>query len=91
MELYSGDTCELIKSLENKGYKHTYIDGGTTIQHFLNQKLINELTITKAPILLGDGVSLFGKLNNEIKLEKSSATSFANDFIQEKYIVNYSL
>ena len=41
VEMYSGDLLTLISNLENEGYKHAYIDGGTTIQAFINLKLIN--------------------------------------------------
>lgn len=87
--MYSGKLLELITNLENLGYKHAYIDGGTTIQAFINLKLINEITITKAPILLGEGIALFGKTAKEIKLENGKAIAFPNDFIQVKYTVNY--
>ncbi len=90
VEMYSGDICELIKSLEGKGYKHAYIDGGTTITAFLNLKLINDMTITKAPVLLGEGIPLFGKLHNSIKLQQAQSTAFKNDFVQLKYRVNYA-
>lgn len=89
VEMFSGDIAELVKELEGKGFSHAYIDGGSTITSFLNHKLINEMTITRAPVLLGEGIPLFGKLNNQIKLVSSKATAFANDFIQEKYEVNY--
>ncbi len=89
VEMYSGDLLTLISNLENEGHKHAYIDGGTTIQEFINLKLINEITITKAPILLGEGISLFGKTFKDIKLEKAEAIAFPNDFIQLKYKVNY--
>lgn len=89
VEMYSGDLLALVSNLENKGYKHAYIDGGTTIQAFINLKLINEITITKAPILLGEGKPLFGKTFNDIKLEEGKAIAFPNDFIQLKYKVNY--
>lgn len=89
VEMYSGDLNELISSLEKEGLKHAYIDGGTTIQAFINLKLINEMTITRAPVLLGEGISLFGKTTTDIKLEKAESIAFPNDFIQEKYKVNY--
>jgi dihydrofolate reductase len=66
------------------------IRGGATITSFLNLKLIDEMTITRIPILLGEGIPLFGKLNNCIKLENSEATASSNDFIQIKYSVNYT-
>lgn len=89
VEMYSGDITKLISQLESCGYKHAYIDGGTTITTFINLQLINEMTITKAPIILGEGVPLFGKLNKSIKLINSETTVFPNDFIQEKFGVNY--
>lgn len=90
VEMYSGDMLSLVTNLEKEGYKHAYIDGGTTIQTFINLKLINEITITKAPIILGEGIPLFGKTFKDVKLVGSEAIAFSNDFIQFKYRVNYS-
>ena len=87
--MYSGDLLTLISNLENEGYQHAYIDGGKTIQEFMNLKLINEITITKAPVLLGEGIPLFGKFTSEIKLEKAQAIAFPNDFVQVNYKVKY--
>jgi len=89
VEMYSGDLLTLISHLENEGHKHAYIDGGTTIQAFMNLKRINEITITKAPIILGEGIPLFGKTFKNIKLEEAQAVAYSNDFIQLKYKVNY--
>tara|TARA_R110001592_G_scaffold10110_2_gene52756 strand:+ start:16895 stop:17458 length:564 start_codon:yes stop_codon:yes gene_type:complete len=89
VEMFSGEVTDLIEKLEGKGFDHAYIDGGATITSFLNLRLIDEMTITRAPVLLGNGISLFGKLDNQIKLSDSEATAFANDFIQVKYRVNY--
>jgi len=89
IELYSGDIKELILSLENSGFKHAYIDGGSTITSFIKLELINEMTITQVPVLLGKGIPLFGKLNKHVKLENAQALIFHNDFIQVKYGVTY--
>ena len=89
VEMYSGDLNDLVAQLENDDFKHAYIDGGTTIQAFLNLKLINEMTITRAPILLGEGKPLFGKTFKDIKLTQAKAIAFANDFIQVSYQVSY--
>ncbi|MDG3086519.1 dihydrofolate reductase family protein [Vibrio hannami] len=89
VEMYSGDLHALLIKLENEGFKHAYIDGGRTIQTFLDLKLIDEMTITLAPILLGEGIPLFGKTNKDIKLEQAESTAFANDFVQVKYSVSY--
>ena len=89
IEMYSGDIQDLIVKLESSGFKHAYIDGGSTITSFINLKLINEMTITKVPVLLGEGIPLFGKINKSVKLESAKASAFSYDFIQVKYNVNY--
>ena len=89
VEMYSGDILALINKLASDGYQHAYIDGGKTITAFINQQLINEMIITKAPIILGEGIPLFGKIEKPIKLLEANATAFPNDFIQIKYSVSY--
>lgn len=89
VELFDGEIVDLLNQLTNKGLKHAYVDGGATITSFINHKLINSLTITQVPILLGNGIPLFGQLTHPIKLEKAKAIAFANDFIQISYQVKY--
>ncbi|WED28986.1 dihydrofolate reductase family protein [Vibrio sp. DW001] len=89
VEMYFGDLTALISRLEKEDHHHAYIDGGATIQAFINLQLINEMTITRIPVLLGEGISLFGKTFKDIQLEQAQAITFANDFVQEKYTVNY--
>jgi len=90
IELYAGEIEHLVAQLESKDLQHAYVDGGTTIQSFLNRKLIDEMTISRAPILLGQGIPLFNNLNTEIKLYNCNAKAFPNDFIQEYYSVSYT-
>ncbi|AQS35653.1 dihydrofolate reductase [Shewanella psychrophila] len=89
VEMYSGDLQALVSRLVSEGYEHAYIDGGTTIQAFINLQLINEMTITHAPVLLGEGKPLFGKVFKDIKLEQAEAIAFPNNFVQVKYKVSY--
>lgn len=89
VELYSGNLNDLISNLESEGFTHAYIDGGTTIRGFLKLKMINEITITRAPILLGEGIPLFGSIEQDIKLTESKAEAFPNDFVQVRYKVSY--
>ena len=90
IELFSGDLSSLVESLGQEGYKHAYIDGGKVIQSFIKLKLLNEITITKAPVLLGAGIPLFGETPKQIKLEQAQSICFENDFVQVKYFLNYS-
>lgn len=76
---------ELVKRLTQNGFKHLYIDGGITIQRFIIDHLINELTITLIPVLLGAGRSLFGPLAYDIELDHIETRCFDGGFVQLKY------
>lgn len=89
LEIYSGDLKKLMTLLEEKGHKHAYVDGGQTIQSFLDAELIDEISITQIPVLLGEGIPLFGKTKKDIDLRNVEIKHFANDFVQIHYQVEY--
>ena len=72
--MVSGEVSEIISQLENEGYQHAYVDGGATITSFINLQLINEMTITRAPVLLGEGKPLFGNTYKHIRLRNAQVT-----------------
>jgi dihydrofolate reductase len=78
----------LVERLSSEGAKHLYIDGGQTIQSFLSAGLIDELTITIIPILLGKGRSLFGALQSDVILNHISTNAYAFGFVQSKYYIS---
>ena len=80
-------TCTDIALYKCESARHVYVDGGKTIQGFLNAGLIDELTITRIPILIGTGVPLFGPLNNDVSLTHIATRQFENGFVQSKYRV----
>ena len=83
----SGSPAEIIRLLEKQGARHLYIDGGKTIQRFLNDGLIQELIICTIPVLLGSGIPLFGPLKIDIKLLHEETRSFASGMVQSRYTV----
>lgn len=60
---------DLLEKISYLHYRNIYIDGGITIQSFLKQKLINTFTITTIPIIIGDGIPLFGNIKDDIGLK----------------------
>ena len=86
-KIISSKPEDLIQQLSFEGFKHVYIDGGKTIQSFLSAGLIDELTITTIPILIGSGKPLFGRLNNDIKLQLLENTFYKNGFVKNVYRV----
>ncbi len=78
---------ELMQELGRKGWQRAYVDGGKIIQSFLRAELIADITITHIPILIGDGLPLFGQLDRDIDLEHLETRSFASGLVSSKYRV----
>lgn len=76
---------EILKKLEAEGQRHVYLDGGQVIQSFLREGLVNDLTLTVIPVLLGDGIPLFGRLEDDLKLDVIETRTWENGFVQIKY------
>jgi dihydrofolate reductase len=64
----SGPPRAILQRLAAQGVQHVYVDGGTTIQGFLAESLIDQITITTIPVILGDGIPLFDRLEGDINL-----------------------
>ncbi len=77
----------LCERLAREGINHIYIDGGNTIQRFLAAGLVDELTITVIPILIGSGIPLFGLLDTDVNLVCVDTKRFDFGFVQLKYRV----
>jgi dihydrofolate reductase len=78
---------EVVRFCATQGHKHLYIDGGRTIQGFLSAGLIDELTITVIPVLLGEGIPLFTKLHADVHLRHISTQAYPFGFVQNRYAV----
>ena len=83
----SGSPEDITERLAGEGYKHLYIDGGLTIQRFLEAGLIDEMTITGIPVLLGEGIPLFGQAGKERDLELIEVFTSESGVLQKRYIV----
>ncbi|MEU8227352.1 dihydrofolate reductase family protein [Kribbella sp. NPDC048915] len=77
----------LVETLDDRGAQRIYVDGGGTIQTFLAAGLLNELTITTAPVLLGTGIPLFGPLPDEVSLTHNATRTLKAGFIQSDYTI----
>ena len=76
---------EVVETLTAQGARHLYIDGGNTIQRFLRAALISEITITTVPVLIGEGIPLFGQLDYDIKLKHLETRQFEDGLVQSRY------
>ncbi len=86
-ESFAGDPQSLVDKLAAEGHEHLYIDGGQTIQSFLRQGLITDLTITTIPVLIGEGIPLFGPLPQDIPLRHVRTKTLTDGMVQSTYEV----
>jgi dihydrofolate reductase len=77
----------LMHALAAEGWKRAYIDGGKVIQSFLKEGLISDIVLTRVPVLLGDGISLFGRMEGDVILRHTETIAFASGLVQSKYEV----
>jgi dihydrofolate reductase len=87
VERMSGDPAAIVSQLAARGIRHVYVDGGITIQRFLQAGLIQRLIITRVPVLLGAGIPLFGPLQGDIVLRHVGTRQYASGLVQSEYIV----
>ncbi len=73
--------------LAASGAQHLYVDGGISIQRFLRAGQIQRLIITRVPVLIGEGIPLFGSLPRDIPLRHVATRHFASGLVQSEYQV----
>lgn len=85
VEHMSGAPAEIVSQLAARGFGHVYVDGGITIQRFLQAGLIQRVIITCVPVLIGDGVPLFGALPGDVWLRHIATRQFPSGLVQSEY------
>jgi len=85
VEQMSGSPGEIVSQLAASGAQHAYVDGGVTIQQFLRAGLIQRLTITRVPVLIGQGIPLFGVLPHDIRLRHIATQHYPSGLVKTEY------
>lgn len=86
------DNIELVRTVNEaaerlaaRGAREVYVDGGVTIRSFLRRGLIDELTVSIAPMILGEGVPLFGEGTPERSLRVRGSHVTAEGLVRITY------
>jgi dihydrofolate reductase len=87
VEQMSGSPAEIVAKLAETGASNLYIDGGVTIQQFLREGLVDRLIITHVPVLIGEGIPLFGSLPKDVRLRHVATRDYASGLVQSEYLV----
>jgi dihydrofolate reductase len=87
VEQMSGPPEQIVSQLAASGAHHLYVDGGITIQRFLRAGLIQRLTITRVPVLIGEGIPLFGSLPHDVQLRHIATRHYPSGLVSSEYHV----
>jgi dihydrofolate reductase len=87
VEQMAGAPAEIVARLAASGARHLYVDGGITIQRFLRAGLVQRITITRVPVLIGEGIPLFGALPHDVRLRHIATRHYPSGLVQTEYHV----
>jgi dihydrofolate reductase len=87
VEQMAGSPTEIVSKLAASGVNHIYVDGGITIQRFLRAGLVQRLIITRVPVLIGDGIPLFGALPRDLRLRHIATQQYPSGLVKSEYHV----
>jgi dihydrofolate reductase len=87
VEHLSGNPVDIVATLEARSFKHLYVDGGQTVQQFLAAGLITRIVITRVPVVIGVGISLFGPVPHDIPVKHVSTRQLSGGLVQSEYEV----
>jgi dihydrofolate reductase len=87
IEHMSGSPAAITERLAASGASHAYVDGGITVQRFLRARLIQRLIVTRVPVLIGQGIPLFGSLPQDVQLRHVHTTTYPSGLVKSEYEV----
>ncbi|WP_281973213.1 dihydrofolate reductase family protein [Ruegeria faecimaris] len=85
VEVSDKTPTDLMEDFGARGYNRVYVDGGAIIQSFLKAGLIEDMRITLVPILIGEGIRIFGETEGDVDLELVSVSSFSSGLVDLDY------
>ncbi|GAB3552425.1 dihydrofolate reductase family protein [Arthrobacter tumbae] len=78
---------EATELLDDDGARNVYVDGGRTVRTFLAAGLIRTITLTRVPVLIGEGKPLFGALPADVRLQLDDVRALTGGAVQTRYTV----
>lgn len=88
IEFHSGDVEQFLKLKVAPRFRNVWLVGGAMVsQLFLEKGLVDEIRLTVAPVLLGDGLRLFGGLTAERRWELKDVRAYRNGFVELHYAI----
>lgn len=91
VELYSGDLAELVNGRLRPAFRSIWIVGGSIVAaECLRLGLADELRYSILPILIGDGIPFFDRLDRDVALHLTEVEAYKNGMVELRYEVGAS-
>jgi len=86
LTFYSGNLSKLVSKIQKKTKKNIWlVGGGQLAQSFLKEGLVDLMILSTIPIILGEGISLFGNVKEEINFVLTDTKSYKSGIVQTHY------
>lgn len=86
VEFYSGDLKKLVDEKLAPRFRNVWLVGGAMLcRRFLELALVDEIRLTIAPVLLGEGLRLFGGSVTEERWNLKNVVAYKNGFVELSY------
>ena len=86
LEFYSGDLERFVGEILAPRYRNIWLVGGAMLgQSFLRLGLVDEIRLMIAPVILGDGLRLFGDSGIEQKWHLKNVVAYKNGYVELSY------
>jgi dihydrofolate reductase len=88
VEFYSGDLARLVNGRLRPGFRTIWLVGGGAVSsECLRLGLADEVRYSILPILIGDGIPFFDKLERDIPLHLAEVTAYESGMVELRYHV----
>jgi dihydrofolate reductase len=81
----AGEPSEVLAALGAEGVRRVYVDGGRVVSQVLAAGLLDELTVSILPVVIGKGIRLFEDAGPERWLDLASSRALAGGMVQLRY------
>lgn len=86
VEVAAGPPRALFGDLSARGWRRAYVDGGAVIRSCLAEGLVQEIVLSRVPVLIGTGLPLFGGTGPDLRLRHESTRAFPSGLVQSRYL-----
>ncbi|MEZ5966930.1 MAG: dihydrofolate reductase family protein [Planctomycetota bacterium] len=88
VEFYSGDLARLVEDRLRPRFRRIWFAGGGAVAgECLRLGLADEISYSILPILIGDGISFFDRLDSDVALHLAEVKAYANGMVELRYEV----